>query len=67
MTPLICRYKDTDVTSPIKENSNSLNYYQQKDVDYQIDELLANEKTKDSVSPCSSPVLIVAKPDGFQY
>ena len=53
--------------SPIKQNSNSLNYYQRKELDYQIDERLTNEKIKDSVSPCSSPVLIGTKPDGFQH
>ena len=66
-TPLVCLYIDTDATSPIKQNPNSLNYYQRKELEYQTDERLANEKTKDSVSPCSSPVLIVAKPDGFQH
>ena len=66
-TPLVCRYIDTDTTPPIKQNRNSLNYYQRKELEYQTDEGLANEKTKDSVSPCSSPVLIVAKPDGFQH
>ena len=63
-TSLVQHVIDTDDAMPIKQRPYRASPDVRKEIDRQVDEMLKNGIIQESVSPWSSPVVLVKKKDG---
>ena len=63
-TSLVQHVIDTGDATPIKQRPYRVYPYVKKEIDRQVDEMLEKGIIQESVSPWSSPVVLVKKKDG---